>query len=359
MVPSGRTDDEWQICQRSLRSRHMGMTRQNGPRNRTVVTLAYDGLCTFEFGVACELFGLDRPELEVDWYDFHVVSADPSPLRMVGGVTLQASGDLRLLETAGTIVIPGWKGADIPPQPAVLDALRAAHANGARIMTICSGVFALAATGLLDGLRATTHWRYTDTLRRQYPDIEIDADVLYVDNGQLLTSAGSAAGLDLGLHLIRRDFGAAVGNQVARRLVLPPARDGGQAQFIARPDAPSSAHDLAATLDWAIERLHEPLEVTDMARHAAMSPRTFARRFSAEVGLSPHRWLTQQRVLAAQALLESTSEPIDRVAAATGFGSAATLRHHFQRALKTTPSRYRAAFADLDTDQGAMRSMSH
>lgn len=324
----------------------MASIRPTGPTNRSVVALAYDGLCTFEFGVACELFGLDRSELDVDWYDFTVVSADPAPLRMLGGVTLHASEDLDLLARAGTVVIPGWKGPETPPDSQLLDVLRAAHANGARIMTICSGVFALAATGLLDGHKATTHWRYTDDLRRLHPEIEIDADVLYVDNGQLLTSAGSAAGLDLGLHLIRRDFGAAIANQVARRLVLPPARDGGQAQYIARPETPSATHDLAATLDWALERLHEPLEVTDLAGHAALSPRTFARRFSAEVGTSPHRWLTRQRVLAAQSLLESTSESVDRIATATGFGSAATLRHHFHRALKTTPSRYRATFAE-------------
>ena len=314
--------------------------------NRDTVAIAYDGLCLFEFGVAAELFGLPRPELDVDWYDFRTISVDPGPLTALGGVRLEADNDLDAVAEAGTIVIPGWKGAEIDPPGELLDALRTAHAAGARIMTICSGVFALAATGLLDGLEATTHWRYTDMLRAKHPEIEVVPDVLFVDNGQLLTSAGSAAGLDLGLHLIRRDHGADIANRVARRLVLPPQRDGGQAQFIARStdDVVVTRADIAHTLDWALERLDEPLEVADLAAHAAMSPRTFARRFAADTGTTPHRWLTQQRVIAAQSLLETTDEPVDRVAARCGFGSAATLRRHFAAAVQTTPTAYRSRF---------------
>jgi len=211
-------------------------------------------------------------------------------------------------------------------------------------MSICSGVFILAASGLLDGKSATTHWRYTDALRRRYPQIDVHPDVLYVDNGSVLTSAGSAAGLDLGLHLIRRDYGADIANNVARRLVVAPQRDGGQAQFIAVPTTPDEATALAPTMAWAIERLDATLSVATLAEHAAMSPRTFARRFRAEAGVSPHQWLTQQRVLHSQHLLETTGHSIDSVARACGFGSAATLRHHFQQAVQTTPTRYRSRF---------------
>lgn len=318
--------------------------KQNDPRQ--AVAIAYDGLCLFEFGVATELFGLPRPELDVDWYDFCTISIDPSPIAAIGGVRLDADQDLDAVAAAGTIVIPGWKGPNIEPPPELLDALRTAHARGARIMTICSGVFALAATGLLDGLEATTHWRYTDALRSQHPAIRVVPDVLFVDNDQLLTSAGSAAGLDLGLHLIRRDYGADIANQVARRLVLPPQRDGGQAQFIARSadEVASSRPDIAQTLEWALGHLDRHLEVADLAEHAAMSPRTFARRFTADTGTTPHRWLTRQRVIAAQSLLETTDEPIDRIASHCGFGSAATLRRHFASVVQTTPTAYRARF---------------
>jgi AraC family transcriptional regulator, transcriptional activator FtrA len=320
------------------------MTRSAGPKNKSTVAVAYDGLCTFEFGVAAELFGLDRPELDVDWYDFAVVATEAGPLRATGGMTVHAPHDLRAVACAGTIVLPGWRDIDEDPPVALLDALRTAHANGARIMSICSGVFILAASGLLDGKAATTHWRYTDALRSRYPLIEVRPDVLYVDNGAVLTSAGSAAGLDLGLHLIRRDYGADIANSVARRLVVAPQRDGGQAQFITVPAAPDEPTALAPTMAWALEQLDESLSVASLARHAAMSPRTFARRFRAEAGVSPHQWLTQQRVLRAQQLLETTSHSIETVAHACGFGSAATLRHHFQQAVQTTPTRYRSRF---------------
>lgn len=312
--------------------------------NRSVVAIAYNDLCTFEFGVATELFGLARPELDVDWYKFRAIAAEPGPLAATGGLTLQAPHDLAAIEAAGTIVLPGWRDIHEPPPAGLLASLRTAHAAGARIMSICSGVFIVAASGLLDGQAATTHWRYTDELQRRYPAIDVQPDVLYVDNGSVLTSAGSAAGLDLGLHLIRRDFGAQVANSVARRLVVAPQRDGGQAQFIAAPVAPREPQSLAATLAWAIERLDQPLTVADLAQHAAMSPRTFARRFSSEAGASPHHWLTHQRVLRAQQLLETTSHSIDVVARSSGFGSPATLRHHFQQSIRTTPTRYRARF---------------
>lgn len=310
----------------------------------TVAALAYDGLCTFEFGIAVEVFGLPRPELDVEWYDFVVCSFERGPLRATGGVQIEAAAGLPALRRADTIVVPGWRDVDeVPPEP-LLRALRAAHARGARLMTICSGVFVLAAAGLLDGRRATTHWRYVDRLRSRHPFVVVEPDVLYVEDGRILTSAGSAAGIDLCLHVVRRDFGAEVANRVARRLIVPPHRDGGQAQYVPEPLRPSAGKGLAAVLDWAGRSLAAPLTVEELARRAAMSPRTFARRFRAETGTTPHRWLLHQRLLAAQRRLETTLDPIDEVAAASGFDSAATLRLHFRRALGTTPTAYRRRF---------------
>ena len=203
--------------------------------NRLVVALAYDGLCTFEFGVAAEIFGLDRPEMGNAWYRFRDAAIEPGPLRAMGGISVAADGGLSLVENAGTIIVPGWRGADSPVPQRLLKALRRAHKRGARLLSFCSGVFVLAATGLLDGRRATTHWRYSDTLASAYPEVTVVPDVLYVDEGNVLTAAGSAAGIDLSLHLVRRDWGAAAANSVARRLVVPSHRDGGQAQFIEAP----------------------------------------------------------------------------------------------------------------------------
>lgn len=317
------------------------------PKNRSVVAVAYDGLCAFEFGVATELFGLARPELDVEWYDFAVVSTDPTPLRTLGGVEMHAPTNFEAIEAAGTVVLPGWRDPAEPAPLRLLDAIRSAHTGGARIMSICSGVFVLAATGLLDGKSATTHWRYVKRLQADYPSIDVEPEVLYIDNGSTLTSAGSAAGIDLGLHLIRRDYGPSVANTVARRLVVPPHRDGGQAQYITQPIASEEAPTLSATIDWALEHLREQLTVETLAAHAHMSTRTFTRRFSDATGTTPHRWLTQNRVLRAQELLETTQLTVDEIATRTGLGSAANLRHHFERATQTTPSRFRAAFTTL------------
>jgi AraC family transcriptional regulator, transcriptional activator FtrA len=301
----------------------------------------------FEYGVAAELFGLARPELGVDWYRFETVSIDPAPLRMTGGVTLAASTDLRRLARAGTIVLPGWRDPAEPPPDSLVSAIRRAHGRGARIMSICSGVFVLAATGLLDGRPATTHWRYTERLMQLFPRIDVQPDVLYVDNGSILTSAGSAAGIDLGLHLIRRDFGAETANQVARRLVVPPHRHGGQAQFIDVNLRVDTTHSLSDVLDWASANLDRPITVDDLAARAHLAPRTLARRFRHEVGTTPHRWLTQQRVALAQRLLETTTAGIDQIAAQAGFGTAVTLRHHFQQVLGTSPTAYREQFRQV------------
>ncbi len=317
-----------------------------GPRNkRKVSAVAYDGLCTFEFGIVVEIFGLPRPELDVDWYKFEICSLDRGPLRATGGIHFQASHGLRSLRDAGTIVIPGWRRIDERPPEPLLEALCSAHARGARLVSICSGVFVLAATGLLDGKRATTHWRYAEKLSTQFPKVRVDPDVLYVDEGRILTSAGSAAGIDLCLHIVRKDYGAEIANRVARRLVMPPHREGGQAQYIPDPIRGRAFGGLAPVMQWAQSHLDETLRVSDFARRAAMSPRTFARQFRQQTGTTPHQWLTHQRLLAAQQRLEKTDEGMDQIAEAVGLQTAATLRQHFSRTLRTTPTAYRRRFS--------------
>src|SRR6185312_5704877 len=237
--------------------------RRRTPPNPLVAALVYDGLCGFEFACAAEVFGLPRPELQPGWYRFETCAAERGPLRGQYGMRVTADAGLERLADAGTIIIPGWKGLDVPVPTRVLDALREAHARGARLLTICSGAFVLAATGLLDGRRATTHWRYADALQRRYPRIKVDPAVLYVDEGQLLTSAGSAAGLDLCLHLVRRDHGPDIANQVARRLVIPPHRDGGQAQFVERPVARREADPLSRVMDTMLRRLARPQPIAE------------------------------------------------------------------------------------------------
>ena len=267
------------------------------PPHSHVVALAYDGLCTFEFGCTYEIFGLPRPELDRPWYRFDVCAAEPGPLRAAGGLAVRAPYDLDLVEGADTVVVPGWRGADAAVPPPLLDALKRVSERGGRLVSICSGVFVLAAAGVLDGKRATTHWRYTESLARRYPDIRVDADVLYVDEGSVLTSAGSAAGLDLCLHIVRQDHGAAIANNVARRLVLAPHRDGGQQQFVAAPIARAAANGrLATLLDWLPGHLDEELSVGDLARRAGMSLRAFQRRFRETLGTTPGEWLARQRV---------------------------------------------------------------
>ena len=313
-------------------------------RRRRVAALVYDGLCTFEFGIVVEIFGLPRPEFGTDWYQFEVCSLGRGPLRAVGGITLRSNNGLRRLRYADMIVIPGWRSPDDPPPATLLKELRVAHARGARLVSICSGVFVLAASGLLDGKRVTTHWRYAGKLKQRFPNIRVEPDVLYVDEGNILTSAGSAAGIDLCLHIVRHDYGAEVANQVARRLVVPPHRDGDQSQYIPASVRSETSGGLGRLLQWAQEHLHEALTVEHLAKKASMSPRTFARRFVDETGTTPHGWLTHQRVLVAQRRLETTDDSIDEIADRVGLGTAATLRFHFRNNLKTTPTAYRKRF---------------
>jgi AraC family transcriptional activator FtrA len=308
-----------------------------------VVALAYDGLCTFEFGCTVELFALERPELGVDWYDFRVAAIERGPIRAAGGITVQARYAPGWIRQADTIVIPGWRDADEEPPAALLSLIRAAHRRGARLCSICSGVFVLAAAGVLDGQRATTHWRYAERLARRYPRVQVEADALYIDNGQVITSAGSAAGLDMLLHLVRHDYGARVGNLVAQRLVVPPHRAGGQAQFVPRPMPADEAGRLAQLMDWLRQHPAGPHTVASMAQRAAMSARTLQRQFQQATGLGAAEWLTRERVAIAKDLLESPL-PLAQVAERAGFGSEESLRHHFRRLVATSPGAYRKAF---------------
>lgn len=306
-----------------------------------VCVIAYDGLCTFEFGIAVELFALPRPEFD-HWYRFATVAAEPGTIRAAGGIMVQAEEDLSLLSQASLIVVPGWRGADTPVPQMLCDALRAAHSNGARIASICSGVFVLAAAGLLDGQRATTHWRYTEKLAARYPMISVDPDVLFVEGSGVYTSAGSAAGLDLGLHIIRQDYGAQVAASVARRLVLPAQRDGGQRQFVPRPDLSTrSGSSLAVVQDRIRATLNEDWPVARMADSAGVSLRTLARRFTEEAGTTPMAWLKTERIARAAELLEGEAVRLADVWETCGFGSPETFRRDFRKAMGVPPVRYR------------------
>jgi len=308
-----------------------------------VCILAYDGLCTFEFGIAVEVFALPRPEFEA-WYRCEIVAVEPGPLRATGGIAVTADHDLSRLEAASLVIVPGWRAPDAPVPEALVEALRRAHDRGARIASICSGVFVLAASGLLAGRRATTHWRYLDRLRAAHPDIAIDEDVLYVDDGDVLTSAGSAAGLDLSLHIVRADFGTGIANAVARRLVLPAHREGGQRQFVPRPVPRLRAGRIAPLLDRIRLHLDEDWPLARMASEAGLSPRTLMRQMKAATGQSPQGWLVAERVDQAIRLIETTSARLDDIAAAVGFGTSETMRHHFRGLKGRPPSWYRTHF---------------
>src|SRR5882724_5097135 len=326
--------------------------RSRKPRRRhRVAALAYNGLGTFELGIVVELFGLPRPEIP-NWYEFQVCSSDPGPLRATGGIQIVAGRGLSALARADTIVIPGWRTADEEPPRVLVSALIAAYKRGARIVSICSGAFLLAATGLLDGRRATTHWRYVEQLSRRHPRIWIDPDVLYVDEGRIMTSAGSAAGIDLCLHIIRKDFGTLTANRVARRLVVSPHREGGQAQFIDKPVGEQASPWLSHLLHWAQERLHDPITVAQLSKRAGMSKRTLNRRFVEMTGTSPLDWITSLRVRRAKDLLETTALSMEEVADQCGFGSAPTLRHHFRSRVTLSPNAYRARFRRSETKGG-------
>ncbi|MEH4658966.1 transcriptional regulator FtrA [Phytobacter diazotrophicus] len=310
-----------------------------------VVALAYDGLCTFEFGVAVEIFGLPRPELGENWYRFAVAAVDEGELRATGGIRIVTEGGVELLEQADTIIVPGWRGAQMPVPETLCQALRQAHQRGCRIMSICSGVFVLAAAGLLNGRKATTHWRYTDLLRPRYPAIEVLEDALYYDEGRVMTSAGSAAGIDLCLHVVRTDFGRDIANNVAQRLVVQPHRDGTQTQKVTAPVARSrESQSLGKLFDFVHQQLAASHTVESLARHVGMSPRTFLRRFAESTGTTPARWILQARLRRAEELLTQSRMNIDVIAEQIGFSNGAALRHHFQQHYALTPGQFRKKF---------------
>lgn len=313
-------------------------------RPRLVAVVAYDGLCTFEFGCAVELFSLERPELQVPWYRFGVCATERGPLRATGGVRFTVPHSLSLLDRADTIIIPGWRGADEPAPPLLLRKLRAAHTRGARLCSICSGAFVLAATGLLDGKAATTHWRHAEKLRTRFPAIDVRPNELYVDEGSLITAAGSAAGLDMMLHLVRCDYGARIANLVAQRLVISPHREGGQAQYLPRPLPRDEQSPLAPLMEWIRANLKNDHALPALARRAGMSPRTLQRHFRDATGLSPRQWLVRERVALAKEALEATNAPLWKVAESAGFGTEESFRRHFRLVTGTSPTRYRQQF---------------
>ncbi|GAA1382319.1 helix-turn-helix domain-containing protein [Pseudonocardia kongjuensis] len=310
---------------------------------RSVSVLVLDELAVFEFGVLCEVFGLDRSDDGLPVLDWVVCGPEAGrPVTTKNGFTITPDRGLDALPGADLVCVAATALREFPP--AALDALREARARGATILSVCSGVFVLGAAGLLSGRRCTVHWKHADELRATHPEALVEDDALYVDDGDLVTGAGTAAGIDACLHLVRRELGGAVANGIARRMVVPPQREGGQRQFVELPVPECTADSLAPLLAWLLEHLHAEHTVAALARRAAMSERTFARRFVEETGTTPHRWISAQRVLHARTLLEETELGMDAVAARAGFGTAALLRHHFRRALGVSPADYRSTF---------------
>lgn len=307
---------------------------------RSVAVLLQDPVQLFEYGVLAEVFGIDRTDDGVPAFDYRVCAETPGPLDAGNGTTVTAAFGLDAARDADLVAVPASSAAG-EPSPAVVAVLREAMDRGAWVLSVCSGAFSLGAAGLLDGRRCATHWRYAAALAARHPLAEVDPDVLYVQDGTLVTSAGTAAGIDACLHLVRTELGAAAATRIARRMVVPPHRDGGQRQFIDRPVPVTTAESLGGVLEFMSATLDETHTVADLARRAAMSPRTFARRFVAETGTTPHQWLTDQRVLRARELLEESDLPIEDIARTAGFGTSALLRHHFSRGTGVSPTTFR------------------
>jgi transcriptional regulator GlxA family with amidase domain len=309
-----------------------------------IVLLAVPGVAPFEFGVVCEVFGIDRTEHGGPAFDFTIATAEPGRVRTSLGYDMVIETDLSAAADADLIAMPAYGAGPIDKR--YLDVIRAAEARGAWVFGVCSGAFALAQAGILEGKRATTHWMFADRLAAQYPGTEVDPDVLFVEQGRIVTSAGTAAGIDAALHIVRKEHGAAAANVIARRMVVPPQRDGGQSQYIESPITECKSDSFALVTQWMLENLAENLTIDQLARKALMSSRTFARRFRAEIGATPAAWLNRQRILRAQQLLESTDRGLETIAQETGFGTAAVMRHHFLKVLQTTPTAYRRAFGE-------------
>ncbi|AMB57855.1 GlxA family transcriptional regulator [Microterricola viridarii] len=320
-----------------------------------VVCVALPGMAPFEFGVVCEVFGIDRSDCGGPRFDFTIVAAEPGPIRTKLGFDIVVRDGLDAAADADLVVIPAYLGVDICDEvttgahPEILRLVRDAEARGAWVLSVCSGAFLLGEAGLLDGRRSTTHWMYTDTLAERFPATTVDADVLFVEDRRVVTGAGTAAGIDAALHIVRRELGASMANNIARRMVVPPQRDGGQSQFIQLPAATPN-DSLAGVTEWMLQHLDQEQTVDQLARTALMSPRTFARRFRAELGTTPTAWLNRQRLLRAQQLLEESELSLEVIAGDTGFGTASVMRHHFVKVLQTTPMAYRRTFGSR-TDQ--------
>ena len=319
---------------------------------RNVAVVVVNGFLPFEFGTICEVFGVDRADDRLPSYDLSVVAGEPPPVRAHNDFTMHPACGLERLEEADLIALPAVDDEKLgicAGQPRkfpeeLLAALRRAVDRGARVLSVCSGAFILGEAGLLDGRRCTTHWRNAEELARRYPEAKVDPDVLYVDEDPVITSAGTAAGIDACLYLVRKEQGSRVANGIARRMVVPPHRDGGQAQYVIQPVAPSCDGTLRDLLEWLRAHLDQPLTVRQLAARANMSERTFARRFVQDTGTTPQRWLTGQRILLAQQLLEESDETVDAIADRAGFGNATALRHHFRAWRGTTPNAYRRLF---------------
>ncbi|MFG6444756.1 helix-turn-helix domain-containing protein [Microbacterium sp. P07] len=322
---------------------------------KTVAVIVQEGFAPFEFGLACEAFGLDRSDDGIEPFDFRILSPEPGVVQSNMGFSINVEHDLTFADEADLVVVTPiprekWSSVDVR----VADVVRRAADRGAWLLSVCSGSFVLAASGVLDGRRATTHWRYAAVMAAMYPSIDVDPDVLYVQSDRIITSAGTAAGLDACLHLLRQELGAEMANIIARRMVVPPQRDGGQAQFIASPLPVEASLSLAPVSDWMLQNLTAELTVDQLAARAHMSPRTFARRFKADFGATPAAWLARQRIIHAQRLLERSGFGLDRVATESGFGSAAVLRQNFARTLGITPTAYRTRFACTVEARGAI-----
>ena len=314
-----------------------------------MTALVLPGQSTFELASAAEVFGMRRPGLP-QGYEFTVCAEHAGAVPTLAGYDMLVGADLTALDAADTVLVPGWHDRTRPAPPAVVDALRRAHGRGARVVAICSATFLLARAGLLSHRRATTHWRLAGELAARFPDVQVEPDTLYIDLGDVATSAGTAAGIDLCLHLARTDHGAAYAAHVARHMVMPPHREGGQLQYSTGALVDRQVESLAPVLDWAKERLHQPLTLDDFAAQARISPRTLARRFADQLGVSPGRWLLQQRVAAARALLEETDLPVETVAQRVGLSSATNLRRRFHALVHTTPAAYRRSFGRQEQD---------
>lgn len=311
-----------------------------------VAVIVFDGVAAFELGVLCEVFGTDRTADGFPGYRFDLCSADGKPVRCKSGFEIAPGSDLTPVEDADLVAVPAHADDAFVPD-SVLEAVKRANDRGAYIFSVCSGAYVLGEAGLLDGRECTTHWKHVDGLQERFPKARVHCDMLYVQDGNLLTSAGTAAGIDAALHLVRQEHGSAFATKLARRMVVPPHRDGGQAQFVEAPIAKTpQAPTLEPVLTWLISSLDRPVTVEEMATKAHMAPRTFARRFRAETGTTPHDWITNQRVLLARQLLEDTELSVEAIATRAGFGDAATMRHHFTKRVKATPQAYRATFRD-------------